>query len=360
MRHLASPFFWTKSFLFVGVGYFLYSCFFGRTNIHEESSQKAEFFKVEDVIERPNVEINRLEERPLTDSGSKDSDFGTDFATANSNLICSGENEKKCAAPLKRYRSIIYTVPKYRISACTIYKNMSSMLRAIMCYLFNPEFSNKYKPNFTDYYKADNCWSGFTDMFYGYKQVLKAYPDFVSANWTMLALVRDPIEKFVSGFVDKCVRSRACKHCNTDIYCFIKEQYKEIIESSYNLSGLRHSYVNDHFFPQNWQCDMSTYYRNYTFIKFSSDPETIPKFYQKIADLLTSRKIEDKIVAEILEHLEKERSQNTNSGRLLLDSLAKGYMLKIKSNPKLMEYMIRMYYHDFRLFGYEIPGLRNK
>lgn len=197
------------------------------------------------------------------------------------------------------------------------------------------------------------------NTFYGYKRLLQVYPDFSPRNWTMLALVRDPLEKFVSGFVDKCIRSHACKSCSGDIYCFIKERYKEIMESSYKLSSPKPSYLNAHFFPQNWHCDMITYYKNYTFIKFSSDPEVLPNFYKKLTALLEQNNVEDEMIKSILGHLEEEKPQNTNSGKFVLDDFTKIYTRKIKENPKLMEYIIRMYYHDFRLFGYPIPELKN-
>lgn len=205
-----------------------------------------------------------------------------------------------------------------------------------------------------------SCLNASMSTFYGYRKLLTAYPDFSPSKWTMLALVRDPVEKFVSGFVDKCIRTRACKPCNSDIYCFIKERYNEIIESSYNRNSPKPSYLNAHFFPQNWQCDMITYYKNYTFIKFSSDPQTLPTFYKKLTALLKATHIETSIINDILKHLEEEKSRNANSGTFLLGDLTKAYTKEIKDNPKLMEYIIRMYYHDFRLFGYPIPELKTK
>ena len=104
---------------------------------------------------------------------------------------------------------------------------------------------------------------------------------------------------------------------------------------------------------------MITYYKNYTFIKFSSDPEVLPNFYKKLTALLEQNNVEDEMIKSILGHLEEEKPQNTNSGKFVLDDFTKIYTRKIKENPKLMEYIIRMYYHDFRLFGYPIPELKN-
>ena len=108
MRNLVSPFFWIRSCFVFGVLYFLYYFFFGGTSNYEKKFEKFEVTKVEEVLQKPRIEADISAKKLEIPTESTTSDFGIDFKTVNSNLICSGENEKKCAAPLKRHRSIIY------------------------------------------------------------------------------------------------------------------------------------------------------------------------------------------------------------------------------------------------------------
>ena len=108
MRNIVSPFFWFRNCFVLGLFYFLYSFFFGGARVYEKVFEVSEIEKAEGVIENPRVGIHSIIQKLEPGPESKKSDFGTDFERVNSNLICSGENEQKCAAPLKRHRSIIY------------------------------------------------------------------------------------------------------------------------------------------------------------------------------------------------------------------------------------------------------------
>lgn len=75
-----------------------------------------------------------------------------------------------------------------------------------------------------------------------------------TTNWLHLALIRDPIDRFVSSFVQRCLgrRSRnACSACRGNIACFIYNQYNRMIAYA---KGIRLSvtFEDRAFFPQNW------------------------------------------------------------------------------------------------------------
>ncbi|KAH7706602.1 Protein C18B2.1 [Aphelenchoides avenae] len=59
------------------------------------------------------------------------------FGLTNASTLCRGRDAKKCTAKFRPLETRLVTAPKYRISACLIQKNMSTLLRAIICYLYN-------------------------------------------------------------------------------------------------------------------------------------------------------------------------------------------------------------------------------
>ena len=40
--------------------------------------------------------------------------------------------------------------------------------------------------------------------FHSYESIRENFPSFFPERGTMVALVRDPVERFISGFIDKC------------------------------------------------------------------------------------------------------------------------------------------------------------
>uniref|UniRef100_A0A915EH63 Sulfotransferase n=1 Tax=Ditylenchus dipsaci TaxID=166011 RepID=A0A915EH63_9BILA len=57
------------------------------------------------------------------------------------------------------------------------------------------------------------------------------------SNWLHLAVVRDPIHRFLSAFVDKCVLERTwrrfparCNRCQTNMTCFVDRQFERMVQ----------------------------------------------------------------------------------------------------------------------------------
>ncbi|KAL6741697.1 hypothetical protein Aduo_014926 [Ancylostoma duodenale] len=76
--------------------------------------------------------------------------------------------------PFFGYKEEYQVAPKYHLSSCIIEKVMSTITEAIFCYITNTtEFTANHR-------------SISTEVYY--------------------SVVRDPIDRFLSGFVDKCIK----------------------------------------------------------------------------------------------------------------------------------------------------------
>ena len=53
---------------------------------------------------------------------------------------------------MNKYNLYIQVAPQYNLTSCTIPKNMSTMMRAIMCFLMDPNTFGEEKEKFSDYY----------------------------------------------------------------------------------------------------------------------------------------------------------------------------------------------------------------
>ncbi|EPB78501.1 hypothetical protein ANCCEY_02461 [Ancylostoma ceylanicum] len=93
---------------------------------------------------------------------------------------------------------------KYHLAGCVIEKNFSTMLTAILCYLFDEARFTEHNRNITAevyhkrFCKAQNEHDSLASLRSELNVDLK--------GWSLIAVVRDPLERFVSGYANKCLR----------------------------------------------------------------------------------------------------------------------------------------------------------
>uniref|UniRef100_A0AC35TNA6 Carbohydrate sulfotransferase n=1 Tax=Rhabditophanes sp. KR3021 TaxID=114890 RepID=A0AC35TNA6_9BILA len=76
-------------------------------------------------------------------------------------------------------------------------------------------------------------------------------------KFKLLATIRDPIERFISSFVNKCVIERPwsrykgnCLNCFSDVECVIKRMYQRLKRKSLDPIRLKsNDYYERHFYP---------------------------------------------------------------------------------------------------------------
>lgn len=76
--------------------------------------------------------------------------------------------------------------------------------------------------------------------------------------WLYFTVVREPVDRFLSGFVDKCLRDQRrlsardrCFGCLDDLHCVVERLYERARAFA---TGRRKgvSFDDIHFFPQSW------------------------------------------------------------------------------------------------------------
>ncbi|VDM75411.1 unnamed protein product [Strongylus vulgaris] len=137
--------------------------------------------------------------------------------------------------------------------------------------------------------------------------------------------------------------------------CFLEAEYQRAEE--YASAERRHlqkphlTMEDIHVFPQNWRCNMQQYYKNYEFIRYSSDPAGT--LMEDLSRLLRAQNVSDSSISYIADSLKSGRtihSTVTSSSRLFLEQ-------RLRSSPYLMELIVRLFYYDYKLFGYPFPNL---
>uniref|UniRef100_A0A0K0EV18 Sulfotransferase family-containing protein n=1 Tax=Strongyloides venezuelensis TaxID=75913 RepID=A0A0K0EV18_STRVS len=271
--------------------------------------------------------------------------------------------ENPCIPPFQRFHSRFRVDPIHNINYCTITKNFSSMLRAILCFIKKPHYV-KYQKDL-----SNRSWTykfcGDNNFSRKISKVADNYTDGdinkLMTNWKHVAFVRDPYERFISAFVDKCVVSmewktqrEKCYGCKSNVKCLIKRLYKRVLEkTSYPRKKMIVTYDDVHFFPQSWHCEFKRYINSYVILKYGSEPKVLVNFYKQFFEILKEKGVSEKKIKYIRRYTEKRRTKHATCNLWIRKHIEK----KIRKNTYLMKMLYRIFYYDFVVFNFTLPSI---
>ncbi|KAK6731428.1 hypothetical protein RB195_007724 [Necator americanus] len=266
---------------------------------------------------------------------------------------CVGDDAAKCVPALYSYKQRYRVAPKYHLLGCAIEKNFSTMLTAILCYLFDEEGFQRSKRNLSsEIFHMRFC--GKRNEYDSLATIDKKLKLDLHV-WKMIAVVREPVERFVSGFADKCLRERVwrkfpsrCNGCKTNMTCFMERMYARMMRRARGLQQ-RANFDDDHFFPQNWRCEFNSRLYDYQILQFDAIQPS--PFFGKLLEILKKNKVPEQEIDFINKSISTQRTTHSTTNTLEQRETRDALL----SNDYLTNLLIKMYYFDFVLFGYPIP-----
>uniref|UniRef100_A0A0N4ZRN5 Sulfotransfer_1 domain-containing protein n=1 Tax=Parastrongyloides trichosuri TaxID=131310 RepID=A0A0N4ZRN5_PARTI len=271
--------------------------------------------------------------------------------------------ETPCIPPFQKFHSRFRVDVSHHVNYCTITKNFSSMLRAILCFIKKPHYVKYQK----DISKAHWTYKFCNDNNFS-RTISRVAANHTNGNieklmttWKHVAFVRDPYERFISAFVDKCVVSKEwlvkkdrCYGCKSNITCVLERMYKKMKEkTTYPGKTFEVTYDDVHFFPQSWHCEFKKRMSSYIIIKYGSEPKVLKNFYIQFFKFLKERGISRKKIQYIRKYTEKKRTRHATYNLWV----RKYFDRKVQKNKHLMELMYRMFYYDYVAFNFPLPPI---
>uniref|UniRef100_A0A0N4ZPH8 Carbohydrate sulfotransferase n=1 Tax=Parastrongyloides trichosuri TaxID=131310 RepID=A0A0N4ZPH8_PARTI len=273
----------------------------------------------------------------------------------------------------------IVTVPKYKLLNCILPKCMSTITTKIFSYLYKPHSYESFEWNHNGI--SSTTHKNDYNNVYTFLQNTQTTIEELK-KWRMSVFIRDPLERFISAFINKCYIEREyislgsiypgkeiCYGCKKNLTCFILEQYKRSYMYSKRLIKFT-GYEDQHTFPQNWFCNFKQFKNYYDIFKTSSDIEGTKKFNSDMIKILLSSGIEsykiDFVKNNILREFRDKKSINYD---VLMRYIVKGirddiynfeelpFLIRkeILSNNLLFKTFISIYYYDYLLFSFPYP-----
>ncbi|CAJ0956312.1 unnamed protein product, partial [Mesorhabditis belari] len=241
--------------------------------------------------------------------------------------------------------------PKYGISACVIYKNFSTVFTSILCFLYNMiDYRKHVEHMMDDYYEVRHC-QRFNE--YRYYSIHDKIQPKGGKKWTHYMLIREPMERFVSGFINKCInekRKTMCYGCGDDMLCLMKAVYQKLQLVSNGKKNPARDVEESHFMPQSWSCQLKENFNDYRIFKFS--PSRTKEMLYEILDEFEGhgvpRNETDWIKDQVLSGKKTFHATYENPKR-------KELVDKINNSKDLKEWLIQLYFYDYILFQYPLP-----
>ncbi|CAJ0941411.1 unnamed protein product, partial [Mesorhabditis belari] len=258
---------------------------------------------------------------------------------------CSLDRDSPCLPPLVNKTSTWVVSHGNKLAFCKIEKVMSTFMTATLCYLNrSKEFLAKGRNIHTDTWFIRFC---------GGEIEIEGRYNVLPVNYSLAAVIRHPITRFLSGFMDKCVYEqkqspKLCYNCQRNLSCFLDNFYKKGRRFSNNPFGP--DYEQKHFLPQNWYCPFRA--QQYFIVPYGDDAFGKVVMKEKFLDVIRAANGTD----EQLEYIEKELNYKSPHATKKND-LKNVYLKKLLATPELFKKFLHIFYYDFIFFGIPLPGL---
>ncbi|EPB72186.1 hypothetical protein ANCCEY_08720 [Ancylostoma ceylanicum] len=208
-------------------------------------------------------------------------------------------NKSNLLPPLFRFREIFLISPKYNLATCQIEKVMSTFRSGMFCYLNRKRQFEKEGRNISTEHWSNTLCDDERDERKTFDETIKS----LRRNFLMFTVIREPLDRFLSGYTNKCVR-----------YCDLEKSFNLMHVIRYDMRE-REKLVSD-FNSVLHRARVPFIQRNY-------------------------------ISRELLKKLPVHSTSNSKE-RYEVEK-------ELLSNPQLLMMFVELYYYDFIVFDYKFP-----
>ncbi|KAI6233531.1 hypothetical protein M3Y99_00902400 [Aphelenchoides fujianensis] len=170
--------------------------------------------------------------------------------------LCEGAHVPKCLPGFVRLKEgpRIYTAPAIRLGSCTVRKSMSRVMKSLVCLLNDPlGFLLAGRDLIADALDQSfgRCEKRLRSLLQAER---KGWTN--EAGWRFVMVVREPVERFLSGWLHQCVMGTLgnCEHkclgCGPNMTCFLQRVTRRLHEMA--ATGDFVGGETNHVMPQTW------------------------------------------------------------------------------------------------------------
>ncbi|EYB90096.1 hypothetical protein Y032_0223g2653 [Ancylostoma ceylanicum] len=261
-------------------------------------------------------------------------------------------NKSNLLPPLFRFREIFLISPKYNLATCQIEKVMSTFRSGMFCYLNRKRQFEKEGRNISTEHWSNTLCDDERDERKTFDETIKS----LRRNFLMFTVIREPLDRFLSGYTNKCVREKRvpeekCFGCRGSMMCFLKTLKEKLMAFHNNAQSVfgQDIYYMRHFAPTTWYCDLEKSFNLMHVIRY--DMREREKLVSDFNSVLHRARVpfiqRNYISRELLKKLPVHSTSNSKE-RYEVEK-------ELLSNPQLLMMFVELYYYDFIVFDYKFP-----
>ncbi|KAL6738416.1 hypothetical protein Aduo_011964 [Ancylostoma duodenale] len=172
-------------------------------------------------------------------------------------------------------------------------------------------------------------------------------------KWTNFAMIREPQERFLSGFMFMCLPNNTvnstCEGCIDDIRCALQTTLEQARRFAAGDLSAR-TYLLWHLGPQNWHCH---FHRNMDKIKlFKYSPRDQQKTMSDLTWVLKEGGVKSSDIKFIISHISKKKTRHAT-----FHSQRRNFYKAQLSNMEMQKMLVELLYWDYILFNFPLPNL---
>ncbi|CAO4376603.1 unnamed protein product [Caenorhabditis nigoni] len=247
--------------------------------------------------------------------------------------------------------SDFFVASNYKMMSCGIRKSMSQLTVNTMCLLHDEERFLKENHSLNEtWVTIRSCQNN--------QAFRKPSEDLLNNPETIrFAFIRDPIERFVSLYLDKCVKEQNCWACKSDMRCVVKEIY----EALKNLQNHRDwkpipTYMDWHAAPLSWNCNFDKDLSKWTLLMMGADAEERKSSILQLGNIMKRQGVSENVVQMVQEQsLAGETAHSTHKSTRRLEAER-----QVREDPVVRDYLHKIYFFDYLVFPFNRERLDAK
>jgi len=245
----------------------------------------------------------------------------------------------------EQFRFLYVDLPR-RMTYCSINKVASSAWRRVMYLAATPD-APLVEPQSAELEVRMHKWFKGAVEAMTPREKLAAL---VSGGTVASVVVRDPLERFISGFLNKCVAtgtSRAEAHM---MHCPVRRRATpaatlDALLAALTAAARRHTTLDSHFLPQHTFCGLRLFASYFRVIKFD---DMLAGGEALIAAAPVSANQRTRLYAALRASIAGPKANPTTSLKSEMDALL---------TRDRVQRIAQLYMEDYRVFGFPLPPL---
>ncbi|CAB3406548.1 unnamed protein product [Caenorhabditis bovis] len=243
-----------------------------------------------------------------------------------------------------------FIAEKYKLGMCIVRKSMAQLTINTMCYLYDSKLFLKMNQTMNDKKGVTERECRKNDEFTQLSDQLDNDPDF-----TRIVYVREPFDRFLSFFLDKCVNEDRCWDCKEDMRCVVEKLYQSLRKFLVHKDS-KLNYMDYHAAPISWNCQFDKHLSKYNILMIGPEKDERRAAIYQLGNILKSKNVpQHEIDYIIYNSLGGLTTHSTHFSEKRINA-----QKQIETDPFIRDYLHKIYFYDYQIFPFSKSALDEK